>query len=485
MHIRTAASFLAFFLAFGLTLTGAAAPAPPHIPDTPAARTFAAWLAAFNTGDRAKLVHFYKVHNPSHLDWANADTRLARTSAGFELRKIVRSTPTNFTVLLQARNSDEFVRSILMVGSAAPHAIVGFVLMHAERPPEFALPHLTQARLAAAAASYAQKQAAAGLFSGTVLIARNGVPIFQRAYGLADRASGIRNALNTRFRIGSMNKMFTATAIMQLVQAGKIDLNKPFGTYVTGYPNTSVSSSVTIRELLTHTGGTGDIFGPAFEKNRSKLRTLQDYVDLYGKRPARFKPGSKFEYSNYGFILLGVVIERVSGQSYYDYVRDHVFMPAGMTSTGSEPEDDTVADRSVGYTSGSNGALQPNTDTLPYRGTPAGGGYSTVGDLMRFANALLSHKLLDAQYTDMMTTGKVEMVPGLKYGFGFGDHVINGTRCFGHNGGAPGMNGDLEICPDSGYVVAVLSNLDPPAAGRIADFITNRLPLTPGGVSSH
>jgi CubicO group peptidase (beta-lactamase class C family) len=301
--------------------------------------------------------------------------------------------------------------------------------------------------------------------------------VFEHAYGLADRAQKIPNALDTRFRIGSMNKMFTATAIMQLVQAGKIDLDKPFGTYITDYPNKTVSSSVTIRQLLTHSGGTGDIFGPEFDKNRLKLRTLQDYINLYGSRPLRFKPGSKFEYSNYGFILLGAVIERVSGQSYYDYVREHVYEPAGMTQTGSEHEDVNVPNRSVGYTMAPNGDWQPNTDTLPYRGTSAGGGYSTVGDFLKFANALTSNKLLNAGYTQMMTTGKIAMGgSGLKYGFGFGDNVLSGTRCFGHNGGAPGMNGDLEICPSSGYVVVVLSNMDPPAAGRISDFITNRLP---------
>jgi CubicO group peptidase (beta-lactamase class C family) len=119
---------------------------------------------------------------------------------------------------------------------------------------------------------------------------------------------------------------------------------------------------------------------------------------------------------------------------------------------------------------------QPNTNTLPYRGTSAGGGYSTVGDLLRFANALENHVLLNAQYTEMMTTGKVDTPMG-KYGYGFDDRTINGTRCFGHGGGAPGMNGDLEICPNSGYVIVVLSNLDPPAAGNISDFIANRLPV--------
>jgi CubicO group peptidase (beta-lactamase class C family) len=237
-----------------------------------------------------------------------------------------------------------------------------------------------------------------------------------------------------------------------------------------------------------HTGGTGDIFGPEFDKRRLELKTLQDYVSLYGQRAVQFEPGSRWQYSNYGFLLLGVLIEKVSGQSYYDYVQNHIFKRAGMNNTASEPEEQTVANRSIGYTGFGGGDPKPNTDTLPYRGTSAGGGYSTVEDLLRFATALQTHKLLNAQYTEMLTTGKVDAGRG-KYAYGFQDSVVNGTRCFGHGGGAPGMNGALLICPGPsdasgvargsgpGYVVAVLANLDPPAATRIADFITNRLPM--------
>jgi CubicO group peptidase (beta-lactamase class C family) len=148
-----------------------------------------------------------------------------------------------------------------------------------------------------------------------------------------------------------------------------------------------------VRHLLTHAGGTGDIFGPEFEQNRLALREHSDYVELFGERAVGFEPGSRYEYSNYGFVLLGALIEAVTGESYYDYVRDNVFAPAGMTATDSLPESEDVAGRAVGYTR-SGSLWRPNTDTLPWRGTAAGGGYSTVGDLDRFANALSSGKLL-------------------------------------------------------------------------------------------
>jgi len=226
-----------------------------------------------------------------------------------------------------------------------------------------------------------------------------------------------------------------------------------------------------------HTGGTGDIFGPDYNAHRNELRRLQDYVNLYGKRSLEFEPGSRWAYSNYGFLLLGLVIEKVSGESYYDYVRDNIYKPAGMTSTGSEPEDLFVPNRSIAYTRlGGGDAWHPNTDTLPYRGTSAGGGYSTVEDLLRFADALTQHKLLDARHLDLLVDGDSSLVDGQKRSYGSGGRTWDGVKYFGHNGGYPGMNGDLEISLESGYVIAVLANMDPPAAQRISEFIGSRLP---------
>ena len=253
-------------------------------------------------------------------------------------------------------------------------------------------------------------------------------------------------------------------------------LRASLGKYLTDYPNRDVATKVTIHHLLTHTGGTGDIFGPEFDAHRLELRTLQDYVKLYGNRGLSFEPGSRFEYSNYGFILLGAIVEKVSGESYYDYVREHVYMPAGMTSTGSEPEESAVAGLSIGYTAtGTANGLRPNTGMLPYRGTSAGGGYSTVGDLLSFANAIQQDKLLNAHYTELLTVGKV-VTPGGRIASAFADYSINGIRCFGHAGGSIGMNGDLEVCPAPGYVVIVLANMDPPSAGLTSLFISSRLP---------
>ena len=449
--------------------------AQTQFPDTPAGRQAEAWLQAFNSGDREKLHDFLQKNLPERAQQMDQAMGFRAMTGGFDLKKVEESTPTKLTALVQERKSDQMGRLTVEVDAAEPHRLTNLGVLAIPRPAEFGLPHMSESELIAALRKKLDGDSATDRFSGAVLVARNGNPVFAQAYGLADRERKVPNTLKTRFRIGSMNKMFTATSILQLAQGGKLGLDDPLGKYLTDYPNKEVANKVTIRQLLTHTGGTGDIFGPDFEAHRLELRTLQDYIKLYGNRAPQFEPGSRWEYSNYGFILLGVVIQKVTGQSYYDYVREHIYGPAGMTSSGSEPESEDVPDRSIGYTRMGGNELHPNTDTLPYRGTSAGGGYSTVEDLLKFADALQDHKLLNAEFKDMLTTGKVD-AHGARYAFGFEDQMINGIRCFGHGGGAPGMNGDLEICPGPAYVVAVLSNLDPPAASQVSNFITNRLP---------
>jgi D-alanyl-D-alanine carboxypeptidase len=317
---------------------------------------------------------------------------------------------------------------------------------------------------------------AANEFSGAVLVVRDGRTLFEGAYGLANRESGVANTALTQFRVGSMNKMLTAAAVMQLVQAGKVSLGAPLRTYLPDYPNVDLASKVTIHQLLTHMGGTGDIFGPLFMANRLELRDPEDYLELYGERALLFEPGTQWAYSNYGFMLLGAVIERVSGMSYDDYISAHVLTPAGMTATGAAPEDLLVINRSLGYM-WQDGALVSNAPTLPYRGTPAGGGYSTVSDFARFATALREHRLLDATHTALLLGGKITMGQStVKYAYGFIDRVQFGRRLVGHGGGARGMNGELTFEPNGGYTIVVLSNLDPPAATRIEAFILGSLP---------
>jgi CubicO group peptidase (beta-lactamase class C family) len=337
---------------------------------------------------------------------------------------------------------------------------------------DLVLHRMSQAQALAALSEHAAERARAGEFAGAVLVARHGKVLLEDAWGRADRKAGVANTPATRFRIGSMNKMFTAVATLQLVEAHKLALDDPIGKYLPGYPNKEVAAKVTVRHLLTHTGGTGDIFGPEFDEHRLQLREHRDYLKLYGSRGLTQEPGARFEYSNYGFVLLGALIEQVTGGSYDDYVRDHVFRRAGMRSTGALPEAVEVPDRAVGYLRLSPGsAWEPNTYTLPWRGTAAGGGYSTVGDLLRFAQALNSGRLISEATLAQATRPHQQ-----QYGYGFGVQGQGQLRSYGHGGGAPGMNGELRVFPELGYVVISLSNLDPPAASELVEFFALRMP---------
>ena len=459
-----------------VSLCGLLAAQAVQTPDTTAGRQFAHWLEVFNRGQREEIQQFLQENEPRAAGHLDDQMEFRRMTGGFELKKVEESAAERLTGIVKERDSDNMARFSLEVEPAPPHQFKLFELrLIPPSPDSTAVARLSESAAIAALETEIRKQTADDRFAGAVTIAKGHKIVFSGAYGPADRERNIPNRLDTRFRIGSMNKMFTATAVLQLAQLGKLKLTDPIGKYLTDYPNKEIASKVTVHHLLTHTGGTGDIFGPDFDKNRLTLRTLANYVALYGNRAPEFEPGARFSYSNYGFILLGALVEKLSGESYYDYVREHIFRQAGMTRTDSLPEEDKVDDRSVGYMH-AGGKWKPNDDTLPVRGTSAGGGYSTVADLTTFANAVMEHKLLNAEYTGLLTTGKVEGGPGGKYAYGFSDSTVGGVRWLGHGGGAPGMNGDLRFSPDSGYIVAVLANMDPPAATRVADFIAARLP---------
>jgi CubicO group peptidase (beta-lactamase class C family) len=396
-----------------------------------------------------------------------------------QVHSIGPATETEADLIARAPMLESWVRLHVELDPARPDRIKTLSLLPAPRPADVPAPASTPAAIRADVDQKARAKAAADVFSGALLIAKDGQPLFQAAYGQADRAAGIANGLDTQFRFGSMGKMFTEVAVLQLAQAGKLDLKAPIGTYLKHYPNAEIARTVTINELLTHTGGTGDFFGPQFTAHRLELRDPKDYVALFGAHPPLFPPGSRVQYSNYGFILLGRIVEVVSGLDYDDYLARNIFAPAGMTATGNQPEAIRLLKRSVSYMrlpGGQPGKVGPADETLPYRGTPAGGGYSTVGDMLKFANALMSDKLLDAEHTRLLTQGGAPGPDGKLIPYEFQTKDADGRRVLGHNGGAPGMNGELRIYPASGYTVVVLANRDPPAAAAMASFIAERLP---------
>lgn len=463
------------FAIFSLFLFAASLTAAP-MSETPALTVFKQWLDAFNSDDASRISAFwqkYGSHGPGNR--VEGDLRLRNMTGGMTIFRVLQDTETHVVVLMK-ENRGAWSESTLDLASTDPPVIAG-MMGHPVSPPEGSgNPSSNDEVLAAHIRNYVNGLRGADAFSGAVLIAHHGHIVLKQAWGMADTGRQIRNTTETQFCIGSMNKMFTAVAILQLVQQGKLALDKPIATWWPDYPNHDLAAKVTLRELLNHTGGTGDIFTPKYEAHRLETRTLADYIKLFGDRAVAFEPGTRMEYSNYGFILLGRIIELVSGEPYQTYVRRNIFEPTGMLYTDSRPESDHLAGRAVGYTQGP-GGLVANTDTMPWAGTSAGGGYSTVGDLYLFAQALQSGKLLSSELLGEATRGSA-----LRSDYGLGFYVLPDGG-YGHGGGAPGINGELHILPHSGYTLVALANRDPRMATNMVDRMTGALPKAENVVS--
>jgi CubicO group peptidase (beta-lactamase class C family) len=292
-------------------------------------------------------------------------------------------------------------------------------------------------------------------FSGIVLIAQDGKAVTEKAYGMADREAGRANNIETAFNLGSINKFFTQIAIRQLAEQGKLNVDSTLGTYWPDYPN-AAARRVTIRQLLEHRSGIGgNIFAAPAGGKRRDIRKLSDYLPLFVNESPQFEPGAQQQYSNAGYIVLGLLVERLSGENYYAYVQKHIYQPAEMTRTAHWAIDSLPANTALGYTrrtedGGEATDARRNSELLPGRGSSAGGGYSTAHDLLRFINALRDSR-----------------IPG---GPGLG---------FGIAGGAPGLNAVVETALPGGYDVIVLANLDPPAAERMGRALRERIRATP------
>ena len=278
-------------------------------------------------------------------------------------------------------------------------------------------------------------------FSGVVLLAKDGAPLFEKAYGFADREAKRPNNIETAFNIGSINKLFTSIAIRQLAAQGKLDLDSTLAKYWPDYPNADVARRVTIRQILNHRSGIGgDIFAAPPGKTRHAVRHNRDYLQLFVDQPLNFEPGTRQQYSNAGYVLLGMLIERLSGMDYYRYVQQHIYDLAGMIRTGHWPVDSLPPNTAIGYTR-REGDLVRNAPFLPGRGSAAGGGYTTAHDLMRLTVALRQRKIPNAPPYAAIA------------------------------GGAGGLNGVLEGDLPGGYDLIVLANLDPPAAERVSRIV--------------
>lgn len=451
-------------------VTTAPAGADGMLPDTPAGRAATDWFNAFNSGEREKLDAMReKYHLKTPTDRL---LEAFRQRGGWDIIRIESSDAGKIVVLMSAKETDQFGRQTFEVDPSDPTDHLDVNGQGIPAPRDFLPKRYSQAGALIALSKRAADLRESNRFSGAVLISKDNKTIYEKSWGLANRETGEPINPSTKFRIGSMNKMFSAVAILQLVSQGKVSLGDTIAKHFPNYANKDMAQA-SIRQLLDHTAGAGDIFGPDFDAHRSELKTHADYIALYGSRGPTHPPGAADGYDNFGFILLAAIIEKITGQTYYDYVRDHVFLPAGMKDSGSLPEDTHVQGLAAGYTWKDNRWIS-NADTLPYRGTGAGGGYSTLADLLKFAQALENGKLLP---DSIMAEATKPQNHGRWYGLGFMVYPDDAAPSYGHEGGAPGMNADLRIFPDQHAIFICLSNVDPIGADTLTNFYALRMPL--------
>ncbi len=386
--------------------------------------------------------------------------------------------------------------------------------------PNPILPMAASLMMVAAATAFAQPRPTAGAapddatlracvvklarrnnYSGVISIARPGGTITHSTGQMAGPSTADITD-DTQFNLGSAGKMFTAIAVAQLIDAGKVGLDDPVGRHVAGL--TPEAAAVTVRQLLTHSSGLGNFFVPENLPALERARSVSDLLPLVASDKPAFLPGSRFEYSNTGFLLLGLMVERVSGEQFGDYLAKHVFAPAGMTHSGLVGGPPAM--RAVGMTNlpelepdmmmgppprvapppGAGpgpggpppgmmmpppGPLRPSQEAA-LRGEPAGGSSSSAPDMQRFFAALMAGKLTSAAMRDQLVSSQIAVPPppGLpprSYGFGFGIGDVRGHRWFGHNGGTPGVNSETMVFPDDQISLVLLSNRDPPSASLL------------------
>lgn len=301
-------------------------------------------------------------------------------------------------------------------------------------------------------------------FSGSVLVARGDEVLLDKGYGLANREWNIPNAGDTRFRLASVTKQFTAVAIMILTEQGKVDLDAPVKTYLPDAP--AAWDAVTVRHLLSHTGGVPNFTDfDDYQATKALPATIDSLIARFRDRPLDFQPGDDWAYSNSGYVLLTAIIERAGGQSYADFVAEHLFQPLGMTDSGYDDQSEILPRRASGYVPGPDGAANaPYVDMTIPQG--AGGLYSTTRDLLKWEQGLFGGRLLSPASLAELTTPILN-----DYALGVFVQVRDGHTVISHSGGIEGFSTYLSHSPTDDMTVVVLGNLNGPPPGQLGDAL--------------
>jgi CubicO group peptidase (beta-lactamase class C family) len=449
---------------------------------------------AFSAGDSATISRFVRESFArSFLSVVPLQTHLMllrhmyEASGGWTAVQITSATDSDATALVRERRGGGSARVQIRLETKPPFGITD-VGVDAAPAASTTLDSVRRPRsdagIAARLDPMLRRLASHDSLSGAVLVARGDVVLFARAYGFADRNWSVPNTIDTRFNLASMVKMFTAVAIAQLVEQGKVRLDDPVARYVgTLLPN-HAGDRIQVRHLLSHTSGLGDYLSdPRWDAaNQARYRSVDDHLPLLAHDSGSFMPGRRYSYSNSGYLLLGKIIETASGEAYDRYVTGHVFRPAGMMDSGFFSLDSVTPRVAVGYVrEDRDGEVHWSNNLFQHvvKGGPAGGAFSTVGDLHRFARALQTGRLVRPALVELLLAPKPDL-GAPTYGFGFARS--DSGRVVGHAGGFPGIIGNLDIFSGSDYVTIVLGNLTLGHSGAGASWTIAELRRWLGGI---
>jgi D-alanyl-D-alanine carboxypeptidase len=473
--------------AFLYPLPGVAAASAGTLPDTPVGQLGAQLIRHINTDSPTQIQQWASgvlsasVPQEDKADFVANLGSAARDSGGVDLFN-VRSDPHQpglLQMVVKARRSGQL--GMLFLGADADHpdrlAQAGIAPMddpalYADWPKN-AVSHAELARLIHGTLA---RLVSASDFSGCVTVTDHAQTVFDECRGLADRRFAVPIDRQTKFHIGSMDKMFTAGAIAQLVEAGKLSWESTLAQLVPEYPDHDAANKITVWQLLHHTAGLGDYLVPEYFAHREKFIDPVDYLDLIAHQAKVSEPGKQWSYSNAGYALLGRVIENVSHDSYDDYIQRHVLTPAGMHASGFDRLDDVVPKLAVGYFHDGmfSRIWKADWSKIQFKGGPAGGGYSNNADLLRFAAALRDGKLVKPATLAKMFDGEVPAGPG-GYAAGFGDRLSHGSPIRGHSGGIEGTTANLQMVWNANAAVALTSNEGPSETWMLAEHIADLL----------
>ncbi len=444
----------------------------PELPDTPAGKQVAYYLEAFNSGSDATLTTFVRQNfTPKGPGGSNLEARIGsqrslyNTSRGLDVLSCEQANDTELVIVARLRLTEQWRQMAFEFDGSSPPRISGIRIVPIDAPP---IDTTRQQSWEDDLEQYMVRLVAADQFSGVVLIARHDKPTFAKAYGLADRSRGIANTLETPFHYASVGKMFTAIAIGQLVEAGKLDFADTVSECLPDYES-EFASQITVDQLLMHHSGIPDFFEEheRFEHVRNSKNPQRDYLHVFADLPLRFTPGSQFEYSNSNYILLGAIVEQISGISYEDYLDNHIFSTARMTSTTLYPGGRSDLTPAIGYTELSPegkmtpGNRRPSERFSTDRGSAAGGGITTCQDMLNFMEALRNNQLVSAEMKSILLTERTAgHRPGEQYAYGFITRTTGDERVVGHSGGFPGVDAQVDMYLDGGWTVVVLANYE-------------------------